>query len=58
MAHHWCATKAQIGAPQIRVSLVLSRSMVLAENVIKNEICGLAMVVSVFVAMRNWLGVP
>jgi hypothetical protein len=32
--------------------------MVLAENVIENEICGLAMVVSVFVAMRNWLGVP
>jgi hypothetical protein len=37
---------------------MLSRSMGLAENVIEGEICGLAMVVSIFVAMRNWLGVP
>jgi hypothetical protein len=29
--------------------------MVLTENVIKGEICGLAMVVWVFVAVRNWL---
>jgi hypothetical protein len=30
--------------------------MVLAKNVIVDKICGLAMVVSVFVAMRNWPG--
>jgi hypothetical protein len=34
---------------------MLSRSMMLVENIIECEICGLAMVV-VFVAMRNWLG--
>jgi hypothetical protein len=32
--------------------------MVLAENVIEAEICGLAMVVRVFVARRNWLTDP
>jgi hypothetical protein len=31
--------------------------MVLAENVMKAEIRGVAMVVRIFVAMRNWLGV-
>ena len=35
---------------------MLSRSMVLAENVMEGGIWELAMVVCVFVAMKNWLG--